>query len=126
MSRNNLRKTALLDKKNHYKMYKSKRGWIVSGLTTATMMGMFFATTYTVNADSVQPAEIPSISNITEKKGSTENNDGYSVSVDHSALDEAVNNAKNAGVDMTTPEPIEQACQVFEQKLDDFEKLMKA
>ncbi|MEB7848378.1 oligoendopeptidase F [Staphylococcus equorum] len=33
---------------------------------------------------------------------------------------------KNAGVDMTTPEPIEQACQVFEQKLDAFEKLMKA
>ncbi|NEG11017.1 hypothetical protein FEE19_11980 [Lactobacillus murinus] len=31
MSRNNLRKTALLDKKNHYKMYKSKKGWIVSG-----------------------------------------------------------------------------------------------
>lgn len=84
-------------------MYKSKKGWIVSGLTTATMMGMLFATTYTVNADSVQPAEIPStdISNITEKKGSTENNDGYSVSVDHSALDEAVNNAKNAGVDIT-------------------------
>ena len=103
MSRNNLRKTALLDKKNHYKMYKSKKGWIVSGLTTATMMGMLFATTYTANADSVQPAEIPStdISNITDKKGSTENNDGYSVSVDHSALDEAVNNAKNAGVDIT-------------------------
>ena len=33
---------------------------------------------------------------------------------------------KNAGVDMTTPEPIEQACQVFEEKLDAFEKLMKA
>ncbi|MCU5745991.1 oligoendopeptidase F [Staphylococcus sp. SQ8-PEA] len=33
---------------------------------------------------------------------------------------------KNAGVDMTTPEPIEEACQVFEQKLDAFEKLMKA
>ena len=33
---------------------------------------------------------------------------------------------KNAGVDMTTPEPIEQACKVFEQKLDAFEKLMKA
>ena len=33
---------------------------------------------------------------------------------------------KNAGVDMTTPEPIEQACEVFEQKLDAFEKLMKA
>lgn len=32
---------------------------------------------------------------------------------------------KNAGVDMTTPEPIEQACEVFEQKLDAFEKLMK-
>lgn len=103
MSRNNLRKTALLDKKNHYKMYKSKKGWIVSGLTTATMMGMLLTTTYTVNADSVQPAEIPStdISNITEKKGSTDNNNGYSVSVDHSALDEAVNNAKNAGVDIT-------------------------
>ncbi|EHJ06972.1 oligoendopeptidase F, partial [Staphylococcus simiae CCM 7213 = CCUG 51256] len=33
---------------------------------------------------------------------------------------------KNAGVDMTTPEPIEQACEVFKQKLDAFEKLMKA
>lgn len=33
---------------------------------------------------------------------------------------------KNAGVDMTSPEPIEQACEVFEQKLDTFEKLMKA
>ncbi|QUX19452.1 oligoendopeptidase F [Staphylococcus haemolyticus] len=33
---------------------------------------------------------------------------------------------KNAGVDMTSPEPIEQACEVFEQKLDAFEKLMKA
>ncbi|ARJ51426.1 oligoendopeptidase F [Staphylococcus lutrae] len=33
---------------------------------------------------------------------------------------------KNAGVDMTTPEPIEDACKVFEQKLDTFEKLMKA
>lgn len=33
---------------------------------------------------------------------------------------------KNAGVDMTTPEPIEQTCEVFEQKLDAFEKLMKA
>ncbi|HEB2389116.1 TPA: oligoendopeptidase F [Staphylococcus aureus] len=33
---------------------------------------------------------------------------------------------KNAGVDMTTPEPIEQACEVFEQKLNAFEKLMKA
>lgn len=32
---------------------------------------------------------------------------------------------KNAGVDMTTPEPIEQACEVFEQKLKAFEKLMK-
>ena len=32
---------------------------------------------------------------------------------------------KNAGVDMTSPEPIEQACEVFEQKLDTFEKLMK-
>ena len=32
---------------------------------------------------------------------------------------------KNAGVDMTTPEPIEQACEVFEQKLDAFEQLMK-
>ena len=32
---------------------------------------------------------------------------------------------KNAGVDMTTPEPIEQACEVFEQKLEAFEKLMK-
>ena len=31
----------------------------------------------------------------------------------------------NAGVDMTTPEPIEQACEVFEQKLEAFEKLMK-
>lgn len=27
---------------------------------------------------------------------------------------------------MTTPEPIEQACEVFEQKLNAFEKLMKA
>jgi len=26
---------------------------------------------------------------------------------------------------MTTPEPIEQACEVFEQKLEAFEKLMK-
>ncbi|EKU48094.1 oligoendopeptidase F [Staphylococcus massiliensis] len=33
---------------------------------------------------------------------------------------------KNAGVDMTTPQPIEEACQVFEEKLDAFEKLMKA
>ena len=33
---------------------------------------------------------------------------------------------KNAGVDMTTPQPIEEACEVFEQKLDAFEKLMKA
>ncbi|WP_278926396.1 oligoendopeptidase F [Staphylococcus auricularis] len=33
---------------------------------------------------------------------------------------------KNAGVDMTTPEPIEQACKVFEQKLDAFEELMNA
>ncbi|MDE9799829.1 oligoendopeptidase F [Staphylococcus delphini] len=33
---------------------------------------------------------------------------------------------KNAGVDMTTPGPIEDACKVFEQKLDAFEKLMKA
>ncbi|OFQ44089.1 oligoendopeptidase F [Staphylococcus sp. HMSC075F12] len=33
---------------------------------------------------------------------------------------------KNAGVDMTSSEPIEQACEVFEQKLDTFEKLMKA
>ena len=33
---------------------------------------------------------------------------------------------KNAGVDMTSPEPIEQACEVFEQKLYTFEKLMKA
>ncbi|MCG7339393.1 oligoendopeptidase F [Staphylococcus sp. ACRSN] len=33
---------------------------------------------------------------------------------------------KNAGVDMTSPEPIEQACKVFEEKLDAFEKLMKA
>ena len=33
---------------------------------------------------------------------------------------------KNAGVDMTSPEPIEQACEVFEQKLDTFEKLTKA
>ena len=33
---------------------------------------------------------------------------------------------KNAGVDMTSPEPIEQACEFFEQKLDTFEKLMKA
>ncbi|OHQ37668.1 oligoendopeptidase F [Staphylococcus sp. HMSC069D04] len=33
---------------------------------------------------------------------------------------------KNAGVDMTSPEPIEQACEVFEQKLDTFEKLIKA
>ncbi|WP_145429370.1 oligoendopeptidase F [Staphylococcus haemolyticus] len=33
---------------------------------------------------------------------------------------------KNAGVDMTSPEPIEQACEVFEQKLDTFEKFMKA
>lgn len=33
---------------------------------------------------------------------------------------------KNAGVDMTSLEPIEQACEVFEQKLDTFEKLMKA
>ncbi|MCD9075302.1 oligoendopeptidase F [Staphylococcus haemolyticus] len=33
---------------------------------------------------------------------------------------------KSAGVDMTSPEPIEQACEVFEQKLDTFEKLMKA
>ena len=33
---------------------------------------------------------------------------------------------KNAGVDMTTPKPIEEACEVFEQKLDAFEKLMKA
>ena len=30
---------------------------------------------------------------------------------------------KNAGVDMTSPEPIEQACEVFEQKLDTFENL---
>ena len=35
-------------------------------------------------------------------------------------------NIKNAGVDMTTPQPIEEACEVFEQKLDAFEKLMKA
>lgn len=27
---------------------------------------------------------------------------------------------------MTTPQPIEEACEVFEQKLDAFEKLMKA
>jgi len=33
---------------------------------------------------------------------------------------------KNAGVDMTSPKPIEQACEVFEQKLDAFEKLIKA
>ena len=26
---------------------------------------------------------------------------------------------------MTTPKPIEEACEVFEQKLDAFEKLMK-
>ncbi|GGA98827.1 oligoendopeptidase F [Macrococcus hajekii] len=32
---------------------------------------------------------------------------------------------KKAGVDMTTSEPIEQACQVFEQRLDEFERLIK-
>ena len=37
-----------------------------------------------------------------------------------------IESLKNAGVDMTSPEPIEQACEVFEQKLDTFEKLMKA
>ncbi|ANZ33790.1 oligoendopeptidase F [Staphylococcus carnosus] len=33
---------------------------------------------------------------------------------------------KKAGVDMKSPEPIEQACQTFERKLDEFEKLIKA
>lgn len=33
---------------------------------------------------------------------------------------------KKAGVDMTTSEPIEQACKVFEARLDEFEKLIKA
>lgn len=32
---------------------------------------------------------------------------------------------KKAGVDMTTSEPIEQACKVFETRLDEFEKLIK-
>ncbi|QLK85644.1 oligoendopeptidase F [Staphylococcus sp. 17KM0847] len=32
---------------------------------------------------------------------------------------------KNAGVDMNTPQPIEEALHVFEQKLDAFEKLME-
>lgn len=31
---------------------------------------------------------------------------------------------KKAGVDMTSPEPIEQACQVFEQKLQELEQLL--
>lgn len=33
---------------------------------------------------------------------------------------------KNAGVDMTSKEPIVKACKVFEQKLDEFEKLIKS
>ncbi|KAA1042594.1 oligoendopeptidase F [Macrococcus equipercicus] len=33
---------------------------------------------------------------------------------------------KKAGVDMTTSEPIEKACQVFEERLNEFERLIKA
>ena len=35
-----------------------------------------------------------------------------------------IDELKIAGVDLTTPQPIESAMQVFEQTLADFEKLM--
>src|SRR5699024_1955594 len=62
--------------------------------------------------------------NQTERKPDEERNINKILKTGNS--DYPIEILKNAGVDMTTPEPIEQACQVFEQKLDAFEKLMKA
>ncbi|EDP6423574.1 hypothetical protein FVI60_09335, partial [Campylobacter jejuni] len=115
MSRSNNHRTPLVDSKRHYKMYKSKKGWIVAGITTATMAGMFLTTTFTANADSIDPTSSTTlttpettpnadVSDVTNKTGSTENGDGYNVSVDHTALDNAVSNAKTAGVDVTQGE----------------------
>ncbi|WP_156409550.1 hypothetical protein, partial [Ligilactobacillus equi] len=108
---------------NRKKMYHSKKGWMVAGITTATVTGMVLLGTVNVaNADeatgttggatssesgngATTSANVttPSANTtaVTTASGSTNNGDGYSVNVDNSGLQSAVEKATATGVQVT-------------------------
>ncbi len=117
MSKNNFIPT--MEKVHRKKLCKSKKGWIVLGMTTATVAGLAFPGQITANADTQETNSDHEQSvagttartsdqlttNSNESAGrSTSNGDGYSVEVDHSDLDSAVEKAKSAGVEVTQGE----------------------
>lgn len=103
------------DTKLHYKMYKSGKNWMIAGLLALSMAGSMGLMQSTAHADTTgdnvqvtQPAnnnsEQQSTSLSTNSSVSTNTNNSQpsattqSVNVDHSALDQSIQKAKDAGI----------------------------
>lgn len=94
----------VVDKKH---LYKSKKGWMTSSkkfVVGASALGAFMAVnvglaSQTASADTSFPDV--DTSDVTKTTGESENGDGYKVDVDHSQLDQAVNDAQNTGVNVS-------------------------
>ncbi|MEY8736804.1 SspB-related isopeptide-forming adhesin [Lactobacillus sp. AN1001] len=114
--------------KTRYKLYKRKKQWVVSGISTVAATSLMFAfQTGIAHADTANTNN--SIGD-TPDKSSTGNNAvnqttalSQSVTVDHSQLDKAVNDAKNAGLSVDQQPTTNQT--VTEDKSDQAEAEIK-
>ena len=98
MAKNNLINNST-DSITRKKMYKSGKNWVVATLTAASLTGMVLVSNLKVaDADSVTPTSPSSSSSSTT---SSDKSATYSVTVDHSQLDNSVKQAQSTGVQVT-------------------------
>ena len=95
MAKNNLINNST-DSITRKKMYKSGKNWVVATLTAASLTGMVLVSNLKVaDADSVTPTSPSTGSSSTT---SSDKSATYSVTVDHSQLDNSVKQAQSTGV----------------------------
>ncbi|WHS10989.1 LPXTG cell wall anchor domain-containing protein [Ligilactobacillus salivarius] len=95
MAKNNLINNSA-DSITRKKMYKSGKNWVVATLTAASLTGMVLVSNLKVaDADSVTPTSPSTGSSDTT---SSDKSATYSVTVDHSQLDNSVKQAQSTGV----------------------------
>ena len=95
MAKNNLINNST-DSITRKKMYKSGKNWVVATLTAASLTGMVLVSNLKVaDADSVTPTSPSTGSSSTT---SSDKSATYSVTVDHSQLDNSVRQAQSTGV----------------------------
>lgn len=120
--------------KEHYKMYKSGDHWVTAKIATIAGVALFSTVILgggmqgKVNADNVSSSMVSSVKATVQSSSTTSSsNSGIAVNVPHKDLDNAVDQAKKAGVEVTQGQTVQhtakadQASQAEQQIKNDYQ-----